>query len=174
MSRAVFCIATSFGQAESIVTQLQNKGFPASEISILVPDTTGRHDIGHVRATKAPEGATTGVTAGGLLGGLAGFLIGIGALAIPGLGAFIAAGPLMAALSGAAVGATAGGVVGCLIGYGIPEFEAKRYEHRLQSGNYLISVHADDRDRVAQARKIFEGNGAEDIAVSSEAAVPAA
>jgi hypothetical protein len=174
MSKSVFCIATSFGQAESIVTQLQNKGFPGSEISVLAPDTAGAHDVGHVKTTKAPEGAATGGAAGGILGGLAGYLIGIGALAIPGLGAFIAAGPIMAALGGAAVGAATGGIVGGLVGLGLPEFEAKRYEQRLKTGNYLISVHADDQNEVDRARRIFESNGAEDIAVASEAAVPAA
>jgi hypothetical protein len=174
MSKAVFCIATTLGQAESIVSQLQTKGFPASEISVLVPDNAGRHSVGHVQTTKAPEGTVTGATTGGALGGVLGLLAGIGALAIPGLGPFIAAGPLMGALSGAAVGAAAGGLVGCLVGYGIPEIEARRYEQRLKTGNYLISVHAENSDEVDRARKIFEGNGAEDVAVASEAAVPAA
>jgi hypothetical protein len=174
MSKAIFCIATKFPQAESIVTQLREKGFSSSEISVLMPDTDGRHDVGHVKATKAPEGATTGAVAGGMTGGVLGLLAGVGAVAIPGLGAFIAAGPLMAALSGAAVGATTGGIVGGLIGLGIPEIEAKRYEHRLQTGNYLISVHTENDEQLKGARKVFEGNGAEDISVVSEASVPAA
>lgn len=172
MSKAVFGIATTFGQAESIVTQLQNKGFPAAEISVLAPDVAGRHDVGHEKATKAPEGIATGAATGGMLGGLAGFLVGVGALAIPGLGAFIAAGPVLAALSGAAVGAATGGVVGGLIGLGVPEYEARRYEQRLQTGNYLISVHAENDADIQRARKIFEGNGAEDIAVAAESTVP--
>src|SRR5256885_16152028 len=98
-----------------------------------MPDTGGRHDVGHVKATKAPEGATTGATAGGVTGGVLGLLAGIGTLAIPGVGPLIAAGPIMAALSGAAVGATAGGIAGGLIGLGIPEIEAKRYEEKLKT-----------------------------------------
>jgi len=144
MSKSVFGIATTHGQAERIVEQLQAEGFAASEISVLMPDTGGTRDVGHVKATKAPEGATTGAATGGATGGVIGLLAGIGALAIPGVGPFIAAGPIMAALSGAAVGAATGGVVGGLIGLGIPEIEAKRYEEKLKKGNYLIAVHADE------------------------------
>ena len=129
---SVFCIAKSASQAEQIVEDLQSAGFDVSEISVLMPDTAGKHDFGHVKATKAPEGATTGATAGGVTGGVLGLLAGIGALAIPGVGPFIAAGPIMAALSGAALGATTGGLVGGLIGLGIPEIEAKRYEQKLR------------------------------------------
>ena len=132
MSNSVFCIATTQGQAEKIVRDLQSHGFSDSEISVLLPDTAGTHDMGHVKATKAPEGTATGATTGGVAGGVLGLLAGIGALAIPGVGPFIAAGPIMAALSGAALGATAGGVVGGLIGLGIPEIEAKRYEEKLK------------------------------------------
>ena len=138
MSKSVFGIATTQGQAERIVQQLQGQGFATSEISVLMPDTAGTRDVGHVKATKAPEGATTGAASGGATGGVIGLLAGIGALAIPGVGAFIAAGPIMAALSGAAVGAATGGVIGGLIGLGIPEIEAKRYEEKLKKGNYLI------------------------------------
>src|SRR5664279_4381543 len=141
---SVFCITKSHSQAEQIVERLQTSGFPVSEISVLLPDTEGKHDIGHVKATKAPEGATTGAVAGGVTGGVLGLLAGIGALAIPGVGPFIAAGPIMAALSGAAIGGTTGGIVGVLVGLGIPEIEAKRYEEKLKSGNYLISVHTHD------------------------------
>ena len=169
---SVFCIAKSYGQAEQIVERLQGSGFPASEISVLLPDTEGKHDIGHVKATKAPEGATTGAATGGVTGGVIGLLAGIGALAIPGLGPFIAAGPIMAALSGAAIGATTGGVVGGLIGMGIPEIEAKRYEGKLKSGNYLIAVHADDSRREDQAKEIFKNAGAEDISTSSMSSTP--
>src|SRR5438309_10038859 len=171
---SVFCIAKSYEQAEQIVERLQSSGFPSSEISALLPDTRGKHDIGHVKATKAPEGATTGAATGGLTGGVIGLLAGIGALAIPGLGPFIAAGPIMAALSGAAVGATAGGVVGGLIGMGIPEIEAKRYEEKLKKGNYLIAVHADQSEDVDRAKHIFKTAGAEDISTVSEAAAPKA
>jgi len=169
---SVFCIAKSYGQAEQIVERLQSSGFPASEISVLLPDTEGKHDIGHVKATKAPEGATTGAATGGLTGGVIGLLAGIGALAIPGLGPFIAAGPIMAALRGAAIGATTGGVVGGLIGMGIPEIEAKRYEGKLRSGNYLIAVHAHDDKQEDRAEEIFKSAGAEDISKSSMSTPP--
>lgn len=171
MSKSVFGIATTQGQAEQIVRQLQGQGFATSEISVLMPDTAGTHDIGHVKATKAPEGATTGAATGGVTGGVLGLLAGVGALAIPGLGPFIAAGPIMAALSGAAVGATTGGVVGGLVGLGIPEIEAKRYDEKLKKGNYLIAVHADESDDVDRAKHIFKNAGAEDISTVSEASV---
>src|SRR6059058_4260092 len=169
--KSVFCIAKSRTQAEGIVERLQSAGFATSEISVLLPDTEGKHDIGHVKATKAPEGATTGAATGGVTGGVLGLLAGIGALAIPGVGPFIAAGPIMAALSGAAIGATTGGVVGGLIGMGIPEFEAKRYEEKLRSGNYLIAVHAHDDKEEDRAKHIFKNAGAEDISTVSEASV---
>jgi len=171
---SVFCIATSYSQAERIVENLQSAGFPAQEISVLLPDTEGKHDIGHVKATKAPEGVATGATTGGVTGGVIGLLAGIGALAIPGVGPLIAAGPIMAALSGAAVGATTGGVVGGLIGLGIPEIEAKRYEDKLKAGNYLIAVHAHDGDQEDRAEEIFKAAGAEDITSSSMSKAPAA
>jgi uncharacterized membrane protein len=169
---SVFCIAKSHSQAERIVENLQSSGFDASEISVLLPDTEGKHDIGHVKATKAPEGATTGAAAGGATGGVLGLLAGIGALAIPGVGPFIAAGPIMAALSGAAIGGTAGGIVGGLVGMGIPEVEAKMYEEKLKSGNYLIAVHAHDDDQEKRAKEIFKTARAEDITSTSMAAVP--
>jgi len=170
---SVFGIVKTHSQVEQIVERLQTAGFPASEISVLLPDTEGKHDIGHVKATKAPEGATTGAATGGVTGGVLGLLAGVGALAIPGLGPFIAAGPIMAALSGAAVGATTGGIVGGLIGLGIPEVEAKRYENKLKSGNYLIAVHAADGDQKDRAKDIFEEAGAEDISTSSMSKAPA-
>src|SRR5436189_4341493 len=169
---SVFCIAKSTSQTEQIVEDLQNSGFDVSEISVLMPDTGGKHDFGHVKATKAPEGATTGATAGGVTGGVLGLLAGIGALAIPGVGPFIAAGPIMAALSGAALGATTGGVVGGLIGLGIPEIEAKRYDEKLRKGNYLIAVHTDESENVDRAKHIFKTDGAEDISTVSEASAP--
>src|SRR6266404_837853 len=172
--KQVFCIAKSESQAERIVERLQSSGFPNSEISILLPDREGKHDIGHVKATKAPEGATTGATTGGVTGGVIGLLAGIGALAIPGVGPFIAAGPIMAALSGAAVGAATGGVVGGLIGLGIPEIEAKRYEEKLKKGNYLLAVHTDESEDVDRAKHIFKTAGAEDISTVSEASAPKA
>src|SRR6187200_3390704 len=168
----VFCIAKSRSQTEQIVERLQSSGFPTSEISILLPDTEGKHDIGHVKATKAPEGTATGAATGGVAGGVLGLLAGIGALAIPGVGPFIAAGPIMAALSGAAIGAATGGVVGGLIGLGIPELEAKIYEGKLRTGNYLVSVHAHDGKEVTTAKDIFKSEDAEDIATTSQTTVP--
>ncbi len=168
----VFCIAKSHQQAEQIVQRLQTAGFPSDEISILLPDTEGKHDIGHVKATKAPEGATTGAAAGGVTGGVLGLLAGIGALAIPGVGPFIAAGPIMAALGGAAVGGATGGIVGGLIGLGIPEIEAKRYEEKLKAGNYLIAVHVHDGDQEKRVKEIFEGAEAEDITSSAMSSTP--
>jgi uncharacterized membrane protein len=170
---SVFGIVKTHAQAEQIVENLQADGFPPSEISILLPDNEGNHDIGHVKATKAPEGATTGATAGGVTGGVLGLLAGVGALAIPGVGPFIAAGPIMAALSGAAIGATTGGVVGALIGLGIPEIEAKRYEDKLKNGNFLIAVHVRDGDEKDSAKEIFKNAGAEDVATSSMSKAPA-
>ena len=168
---SVFCIAKSASQAEQIVENLQSADFDASEISVLMPDTGGKHDFGHVKATKAPEGATTGATAGGVTGGVLGLLAGIGALAIPGVGPFIAAGPIMAALAGATVGGTLGGLTGALVGMGIPEYEAKRFEGKVKGGNALISVHSENSAETDRAKAIFEAAGGEDISTSSEAAV---
>src|SRR6187399_1582877 len=167
--KSVFCIAKSQSHAEQIIENLQASGFPASEISVLLPDTQGQHDIGVVKATKAPEGTATGAATGGVAGGVIGLLAGIGALAIPGVGPFIAAGPIMAALSGMAVGAATGGVIGGLIGLGIPEIEAKRYDEKLRKGNYLIAVHTDESEDVDRAKHIFKTAGAEDISTVSEA-----
>lgn len=174
MSKSVFGIATTQGQANDIVTRLQSQGFADSEISVLLPDTAGTGDFGHVKSSKASEGVTAGVATGGVAGGALGLLAGIGALAIPGVGPFIAAGPIMAALSGAALGATTGGIVGGLIGLGIPEIEAKRYSEKLQKGNYLIAVRATDGDQIDRAEKIFKAAGAEDINTVSEASAPKA
>lgn len=174
MSKSVFCIATTLGQAERIVDRLRNQGFAESEISVLMPDTSGTGDFGHVKSSKASEGVTAGATTGGVAGGALGLLAGIGALAIPGVGPFIAAGPIMAALSGAALGAATGGIVGGLIGLGIPEIEARRYEEKLQKGNYLISAHGRTDDQLDRAEKIFKEAGAEDISTVSEVAAPKA
>jgi len=171
---SVFCITKSRAQTESIIQRLHLAGFPYSEISVLMPETDSRHDIGHIKATKAPEGTATGAATGGVAGGVFGLLAGIGAIAIPGVGPLIAAGPIMAALSGAAVGAAAGGVVGGLIGMGIPEIEAKIYEQKLRTGNYLVSVHAHDSDEEARVKEIFESEEAEDISTTSQAELPKA
>src|SRR5436190_4869188 len=172
MSKSVFCIATTQGQAERIVDRLQSQGFADSEISVLLPDSSGTGDFGHVKSTKASEGIAVGATTGGVAGGALGLLAGIGALAIPGIGPFIAAGPIMAALSGAAIGATTGGLVGGLIGLGIPEIEAKRYDQKLRNGNFLIAVDARDSDQVDRAKEIFKNAEAEDIATSSLSKAP--
>jgi hypothetical protein len=168
--KAVFCIARSEGQAVRIVEEARDAGFSNNDISVLFPDKGGTRDFAHEHNTKAPEGATTGAVTGGVLGGVAGWLAGIGTLAIPGLGPFIAAGPIMAALGGATVGAAAGGLTGALVGMGIPEFEAKRYEGKVRGGNILISIHTDDRTEAKRAKDIFERSGADDVASTGEAA----
>ena len=168
------CIVQNQTQANSIVGNLQNAGFSSSDISVLFPDRQGSKDFAHEHNTKAPEGAVAGVGAGGVLGGTIGLLAGIGALAIPGLGPFIAAGPLLAALSGAAAGATVGGIAGALIGLGIPEIEAKRYEGKIKSGNILISLHTAKSDEQKRAEELFKTAHADDICSSSESSVPKA
>src|SRR3954467_10608484 len=163
MSKSVFCIASSHSQAEGIVDRLKAAGFSNNDISVLFPDKRGTKDFAHEQHTKAPEGAAAGAGTGGILGGAVGWLAGIGALAIPGIGPFIAAGPLMAALSGAAVGAALGGVTGALVGMGIPEFEAKRSEGKVSEGNILISVHAGSAREIERAKAIYHDAGARDI-----------
>jgi len=170
---SVICLASSRAQAESIVDRLKKSGFSDNDISALLPDKAGSRDFAHEKNTKAPEGAATGAGAGGVVGGTLGLLAGIGLLAVPGVGPFLAAGPIMAALSGAAVGAAAGGIAGGLIGLGIPEYEAKRYEGKVKAGNILISVHTESSDQVKRAKTIFEAAGAQDISSTSEAGVPA-
>lgn len=169
--KSVICIANNHSHADLIVDHLREAEFDYNDISVLFPDKSTTRDFAHERNTKAPEGAATGVSAGGAIGGSLGWLAGIGALAIPGAGPFIAAGPILAALSGAAVGAAVGGIAGSLIGFGIPEYEAKRYEGRVRSGGILISVHADDANEVKLARAIFEQSGAQDIAATDETPV---
>ena len=168
---SVFCIANSESQAINIVDRLKSASFSNNDISVLFPDKTGTKDFAHEQHTKAPEGATTGAVSGGVLGGALGWLAGIGALAIPGVGPFIAAGPIMAALGGAAVGGTVGGITGALIGLGIPEYEAKRYEGKIREGNILISVHSDNRAETKRAKEIFEQAGAKDISSTGEVGV---
>jgi hypothetical protein len=172
MSTAVMCLVKSSDQAERIVRALQDQGFSPNEISVLFPDRVGTRDFAHEQNTKAPEGATVGAGTGGLLGGTLGWLVGAGALAIPGLGPFIAAGPILAALAGAGAGAAAGGLTGALIGMGIPEFEAKQYEGKLREGNILISAHAVDSEAASRAKKTFEAHHAEGITSKGEVAVP--
>ncbi len=169
--KAVFCIAKTETQAERIVCDLQAKGVPSSDISVLFPNPGDSHGFAHEHHTKAPEGAAAGAGTGGVLGGGLGLLAGIGALAIPGAGPFIAAGPIMAALSGAAIGATVGGIAGALIGLGIPEYEAKAYEGRIKGGNILIAAHARDNDEAKRIKDMFKDANAEDIGTSHEQSV---
>lgn len=167
-NKSVFCIATSILQANQIVDRLQDEGFSNNDVSVLLPDKTGTRDFAVQKGTKAPEGAATGAGSGAVLGGALGWLAGIGALAIPGVGPFVAAGPIAAALSGAAVGGAVGGIAGALIGMGIPEYEAKRYEGKIKQGGVLISVHTDTSDEISRAKEIFEQGGAKDIATAGE------
>ena len=169
-NKAVFGIYISQLDAENAVHGLKLAGFRSTDISILFPDNAGTKDLALERNTKAPEGTATGVTAGGAIGGTLGLLAGIGALAIPGLGPFIAAGPIMGALAGMGVGAAAGGLIGALVGMGIPEYEAKRYEGRVKDGGILVSVHCDDSEWVTKAKDILKRTGAEDISSAGEKA----
>ena len=171
MAKSVFGIARTEEQAIRIANDLRAAGFSHNDISVLFPDKQGTRDFAHEQHTKAPEGAVSGVVTGGIIGGALGWLVGIGSLAIPGLGPFIAAGPILAALGGVAAGGTAGGIVGALVGMGIPEYEAKRYEGKIREGNILISVHADNSDEVSRAKDIFRNAGAEDIAYTGEESV---
>jgi hypothetical protein len=167
---AVFGIYKSADHAERAVDTLIGAGFASSDISVLLPDVRSTREFAHEKDTKAPEGATAGVTAGGVIGGTIGVLAGVGLLAIPGLGPFIAAGPIMAALAGLGVGGAVGGLVGALIGMGIPEYEAKRYEGHVKNGGTLLSVHCDTSDQIKRAKEILKSSGALDIASTSESA----
>src|SRR5688572_25582008 len=159
MSKAVFCLARDREHASGIVDQLKAAGFSNQDISVLMSEKRSSRDFAHEKETKAPEGAVTGAVTVGALGGVLGWLAGIGALSIPGVGPFIAAGPIMAALSGSAIGAAAGGLTGALIGLGIPEYEAKRYEASLKEGKVLVSVHSDNAEETRRAKEIFEQVG---------------
>src|SRR3984885_7638141 len=167
---AVFGIYKTRGQAEQAVDRILAAGFSNNDISVLLPDNSSTKEFAHEKHTKAPEGATTGVAAGGAVGGTLGLLAGIGALAIPGLGPFIAAGPIMGALAGVGVGGAVGGFVGALVGMGIPEYEAKRYEGRVKDGGILLSVHCDTSEQVDAAKISLKNTGARDISSSSEKA----
>jgi hypothetical protein len=170
LKTSVFGIFKSGGMAERAVDELLRTGFANGDISVLLPDEASTRDFAHEKNTKAPEGATLGVTAGGVLGGTLGLLAGIGALAIPGVGPLIAAGPIMGALAGLGVGGAVGGVIGALVGMGLPEYEAKRYEGQIKAGGVLLSVHCDTSDRVARAKEVLAQTGAEDISSAGEAA----
>jgi len=153
---------------ENAVEELKDAGFRNTDISVLFPEGGGTKDFAVEKETKAPEGAATGAGSGAVIGGALGWLMGIGLLAIPGLGPFIAAGPIMAALAGAGAGGLVGGIAGALIGMGIPEYEANRYEGRIKEGGILLSVHADDSDWKNKAKDILERTGAEDIGYKGE------
>ena len=165
---AVFGIYPTAEQAERAVDTIIAAGFRTDDISALLPDNRSTKEFAHEKETKAPEGTTAGVTAGGVIGGTLGVLAGVGALAIPGVGPFIAAGPIMAGLAGLGVGGAVGGLVGALVGMGIPEYEAKRYEGGVKSGGALLSVHCDTSDEVARAKDLLKNTGAQDIASAKE------
>jgi len=171
MNQSLVGIVHTRVEAENLVSTLTQSGFLNSNISVLFPDKEGTKDFAHSNETKAPEGAVAGATTGGAIGGTLGLLAGVGALAIPGVGPLIAAGPIMAALSGAAVGATLAGVTGALIGLGIPEYEAKMYEGKIRDGNILLAVHCESNDELKRAEEIFKSNSAADIHRVGEAAV---
>ena len=166
---AAFGIYTTRAGVERAVDELKAAGYRNTDISVLFPENVGTKDFAHEKNTKAPEGTAAGAAGGAVLGGALGWLAGIGALAIPGLGPFIAAGPIMAALAGAGVGGAVGGVAGALIGMGIPEYEAKRYEGRVKDGGILLSVHCDDSTWTKRAKEILERTGAEDVSSTGEA-----
>jgi hypothetical protein len=168
---AVFGIYGTVAQAERAVDTLIADRFVQSDVSVLLPDNESTRQFAHEKNTKAPEGTTTGVATGGAIGGTLGLLAGIGALAIPGVGPFIAAGPIMGALAGLGVGGAVGGLVGALVGMGIPEYEAKRYEGRVKDGGVLLSVHCDSSEEVTRAKEVLKRTGAEDISSSGEESV---
>jgi hypothetical protein len=165
----VFGIYPSYANVESGVNGLKAAGFSNRDISVLFPAGAGSRDFAHEKGTKAPEGASAGAGTGVVLGGVMGWLLGVGALAIPGLGPFIAAGPIMAALAGAGAAGVVGGIAGALVGMGIPEYEAKRYEGQVKDGGILLSVHSNSSDETKRAKLILEGTGAQDISSTSEA-----
>jgi len=167
-NKAVFGIYTSAMAAEDAVDRLVQAGFSSSDVSVLLPDNETTREFAHQKQTKAPEGAAMGAAAGGVLGGTLGILAGIGTLAIPGLGPFIAAGPIMATLAGVGAGGAVGVLVGALAGMGVPEYEAKRYEGRIKGGGVLLSVHCDTSAEIDRAKKLLTATGAEDISSASE------
>jgi hypothetical protein len=166
---AVFGIYPTRTAAEGAILAFQSAGFRPTDVSVLMPENLGNKDLAHEKNTKSPEGATTGAVSGAVLGGALGWLAGIGALAIPGIGPLIAAGPIVAALAGVGAGGAIGGITGGLVGLGIPEYEAKRYEGRVRSGGVLVSIHCDSSDWTSRGKKLMASTGAEDISSTSEA-----
>jgi hypothetical protein len=165
---AVFGIYTTVAAADLATDALVKAGFSAADVSALLPENLGSKPIATEKNSKAPEGAATGAGSGAVLGGTLGLLAGIGALAIPGVGPLIAAGPIMAALAGIGVGSAVGGLTGALIGMGIPEYEAKRYEGYLKKGGILLSVHCDTSDQIKRAKEIMKNTHAEDVSSTGE------
>lgn len=172
MTRAVYGIYMNREHAEEAIDALRGAGFRAEDVSVLLPENLGSKDIGYEKHTKAPEKAAVGGAAGGLAGGVLGWLVGIGALAIPGIGPFIAAGPILGVLAGFGAGSVIGGVAGALIGAGVPEYEAKRYEGRIRSGGALLSVHCESDVWAGRAKEMLRHTGAEDVSVADSARVP--
>lgn len=166
---SVFGIFKSRMSTETAVDKLKMAGFRSADISVLMPDKDSTREFAHEKSTKAPEGATAGASTGVVLGGTLGWLAGMGALAIPGVGPLVAAGPIMAAVAGAGVGGTIGGISGALIGLGIPEYEAKRFEGHVKNGGILLSIHCESDEAIKEAKSLLENTGAQDIASSSEA-----
>ncbi len=166
---AAFGIYPNEASVRNGVETLQREGFRLTDISVLFPGNEGTKDFAHEKGTKAPEGAATGAGSGAVIGGALGWLAGVGSIAIPGVGPFLAAGPIMAALAGAGVGGAAGGLMGALIGAGIPEYEAKRYEGRIKKGGILLSVHCDNSEWTSKAKDILERTGADDVSSTGEA-----
>lgn len=172
-NKAVFGIYGTQAGVENAVGMLRDQSFSNSDVAVLLPESVSSRDLRTVKATKAPEGATAGAGSGAVVGGVLGWLVGIGSLAIPGVGPFIAAGPIVAALAGIGVGGAVGGIAGALVGMGIPEYEAKRYEGRISNGGILLSVHCDTSEEIDRAKRIMERTGAEDISYTIESSVRA-
>ncbi len=168
-NKVVFGMYTTRVGVEAAVDALKAAGFQSDNISVLMSEKVSTKEFATEKHTKAPEGAAEGAGAGIVIGGVLGWLAGIGALAIPGAGPFIAAGPIMAALAGAGAGATVGGIAGALIGMGVPEYEAKRYEGLVNKGGILLSVHSDSSEETKRAKEILERTGAEHISSTTEA-----
>jgi hypothetical protein len=169
-NRAVFGIYATTADAERAVNALVDDGFSSQDVSVLMADQQGTREFAHHKDTKAPEGATAGATTGGVIGGALGVLVGLGSLAIPGVGPLIAAGPLVAGLAGLGAGGAVGGLIGALVGMGIPEYEAKRYDGRVRDGGVLLSVHCETPGEILRAKELLEGTGAADIAAAGESA----
>jgi len=165
---SVFAVYTTRDEVERTITALRDRGFRATDVSVLWPDNPGSKDLAHELHTKAPEGAAAGAGTGAGIGGTLGWLAGIGALAIPGIGPLIAAGPIVAALAGAGAAGAVGGLTGALVGYGVPEIEAKRYEGRVRKGGILVSVHADNAEWAKRARELLAQSGGQDISTAGE------